>query len=196
MAGALELKHVQKGKGRVHLTPAIRQGEPVRTLCGRELEAGSVRDVDAPPDCGLCVRRSRDPAAVSGAFFAGDEGERVLELAIEAARSRRPPSPPSEPRRPATPAARARGAPPPPAPPEPRSPGELDRRGLREFSDNVYLAPGGLIVRVEGERVTEVVGEGGFQLLRRGDRLTLRAGGLRVEARVQGLEARLEDGAS
>lgn len=194
MPSGLELKRVQRGSGRVHLTPALRPGAPVRTLCGRELPPVSVREVDAAADCSLCRRRQNDPAAVSSAFFADDAGERVLELSLEQARARARVRPE---RRAESPPKRAptasRPAPKPASRQAPQRRGELDLRGLREFSDNVYLAPGGAIVRVSGERVAEVVGEAGFQLRRQGDRLVLRAGDLVVEARITNLEARAEE---
>lgn len=201
MAGGLELKSVQKGKGKVHLTATVPAGAPVHTLCGQVFAPGTALEVAVPATCSICERRRHNPALVSSAFFMGDAGAEVLELSLQRARDRqravaRPeprepevkpgPRPKPEPQRPAA------G----PAPAPAKQLGELDTTGLREFSDNVYLAPDGVIVRIEGGRIAEIVGEGRYQLSRRGRRLTLRAGAVVVEAEVTDVQARGGEGRS
>ena len=199
MPAGIELKRVQKGKGKVHLTPALRAGARIRPLCGQEFAPRDAREVDAEPSCSICERRRRDPAAVSSAFFLEDAGERLLELSLAQAQAR-PPRAKPDPAEQAKPDPAERAKPDPAEQAEPRRPsapppaarrlGELDTSGLREFSEDVYLAPDGVIVRIKGGRLAEVVGEGRYQLIRRGDRLTLRAGGVVVEATVSEVSAR------
>ena len=199
MPEGLELTSVQKGRDRVHLAVAVAAGEPVRTLCGKELPAGSAREVEVEADCSICQRRRKDPAAVSSAFFMGDAGERVLELSLRQAQARalareqRPVPAPQPERRPRPRLAVRPAAQREPEPPsEPRRVGELDASGLREFSEGVFVAPGGLVVRLEGGRIAEVVGEGPYQVLRRGDRLILKAGGAILEGRIDELDLSLD----
>lgn len=199
MAGGLELKSVQKGKGKVHLTAAVPPDAPVRTLCGQVFPPGTAREVEAAATCSICERRRRDPAVVSSAFFLGDVGAEVLELSLQQARERqRTANKPEKPEPEVKPAARTKPEQPPvPHKTEPaRRLGELDTTGLREFSENVYLAPDGVIVRVEDGRVAEIVGEGRYQLIRRGSRLTLRAGEMLVEAEVTDVRVRGGEGPS
>jgi hypothetical protein len=194
VATGLELVHVRKGRGRIHLTPIVPSEGPVHTLCGKELEGGvEVTQEDA--DCQLCLRRQDDPAVVSSAFFRDDEGSRLLELSLEAATRRREgrpdlkvvPSPP-EPTgsRPVAPATRGRESEPhagaePQAAPAPR--GELDLTGMRLFSEDVYLTPGGVIVRMQGGRIAEVVTEARAQLTRTREGWRARLGDLVLEER-------------
>lgn len=189
MAASLELTSVQKGRGKVHLAPAVRAGEPVRTLCGQSFAPDGYRAVDAEADCSICLRRRRDPTVVAQAFFAADP-DRVLELSVAQAQARRrePTSPAPAPRLRVVPEPRPRPAPT-PAPQKPRRIGELDAQGLREFSDNVFVAADGSIVRMKDGRVEEVLGEGKFQLLRRGDRFELRAGDVVVRGRIEDIDA-------
>ncbi len=198
MAGGLELRSVQKGKGKVHLTAAVPSDAPVHTLCGQVLPPGTAREVDLPANCSICERRRRNPALVSSAFFMGDMGAEVLQLSLQQAQERQRAVPkPARPEPEVRPAARVKPERPPagrqspsnkpaagPAPTPARRIGELDTAGLREFSDNVYLAPDGVIVRIDEGRIAEVVGEGRYQLSRRGSQLILRAGAFVVEAEV------------
>lgn len=187
MATGLELTPVRKGRGKVHLAAAVRAVEPVRTLCGQEFAAGAYAQPDGGADCSICLRRRHNPMVVAQAFFAADP-DRVLEMSVAQARARREAGAEPKPRLRVVPRERAK----PPAesqPPEPRRVGELDAQGLREFSDNVFVAEDGSIVRMKDGRVEEVLGEGKFQLLRRGDRIVLRAGGVEVRGRIADLEA-------
>ncbi len=191
VAAGIELKRVQKGRGKVHLTPAVRPGAPTRTLCGQEFGEGMAGEVEADPTCSICLRRRSDPAAVSSAFFMEDAGEQLLELSLAQARERAPR--PAVADKPAPPLRRRQEPRPEPArPPAPaaRKAGELEAGGLREFSDDVFLSPEGVIVRVERGRIAEVVGEGRYQVVRRGDRLTFRAGGVVIEATVSEVSGR------
>ncbi len=183
----LELDRVRKGKGRIHLTaPGAGAGE-VRTLCGQTFPAGAYEVVAEDADCSICLRRQKDPALVSGAYFTGDAGSRLLELSLEQARQRREerattPAPPKKPASPPSP-------PPPPAPELPARLGELETAGLKKFSENVFLAPGGAIVRMDGDRVVEVVYEGKVQAERTRFGLRMRFGDLVADYSIEGLQA-------
>jgi len=193
----LDLDRVRKGKGRIHLTaPGAGSGE-ARTLCGQTLAAGAYEVVEADADCSICIRRRRDPAIVSSAYFTGDAGSRLLELSLEQARQRRDErtiaqatAPTSAP----TPAAPGKAAPaakpePPAAPALPARIGELETAGFKKFSDNVYVAPGGAIVRMDGERVVEVVFEGKVQVERTRFGLRMRCGDVVADYSIEGLRA-------
>lgn len=196
----LDLDRVRKGKGRIHLTaPGAGSGE-ARTLCGQTLAAGAYEVVEAEADCSICIRRRRDPAIVSSAYFTGDAGSRLLELSLEQARQRRderdtaravePPSTrtaaptPAAPKAP--PAARADA---PAATELPARIGELETAGFKKFSDHVYVAPGGAIVRMEGERVVEVVFDGKVQVERTRFGLRMRCGDVVADYSIEGLQA-------
>src|SRR5947209_13253100 len=87
----LRLESVRrKTGGRIHLTPKVPRGGPVTTLCGQTLGEGSFLAVDSEPDCANCIRRSRDQARISGAFFAQEEGSELLRLSLEQAKTRKP----------------------------------------------------------------------------------------------------------
>ena len=185
----LDLDRVRKGKGRTHLTaPGAGAGE-VRTLCGQTLPAGSYEVVAEEADCSICLRRQKDPALVSGAYFTGDAGSRLLELSLEQARQRREERATAKP---ATLPAPKKPAAPPAPPPEPKLPariGELETGGLKKFSENVFLAPGGAIVRMDGDRVVEVVYEGKVQAERTRFGLRMRFGDLVADYSIEGLQA-------
>jgi len=188
----LELDRVRKGKGRIHLTaPGAGAGE-VRTLCGQTFPAGAYEVVAAEADCSICQRRRQDPAIVSSAYFTGDAGSRLLELSLEQARERRESRESERPARRRTAPAAAAPPPkpdPPAAPPVPDRLGELETAGLKKFSDNVYLAPGGAIVRLNGDRVVEVVFEGKVQAERTRFGLRVRFGDLVADFSIEGLKA-------
>ena len=80
----------RKSGGRIHLTPRVPRSGPVTTLCGQTLADGSYAAVDAEPDCANCIRRSKDQARISGAFFEQEEGSELLRLSLEQARERKP----------------------------------------------------------------------------------------------------------
>lgn len=190
MAAGLDLVRVRKGRGRIHLTAAVAAGRPVHTLCGKELTGVEITELQ--PDCQLCVRRQDDPAVVSSAFFNEEEGSRLLELSLEAARRRRDgrpdlkvvrgraPAPPTvaDVRRPLT-----------PPPPERR--GELHLDGLRQFSEDVYTTPRGVVVRMEGDRIAEVTGGASARLRRVRGGLELLFDDLLIAERDGVLDARL-----
>ena len=192
----LDLDRVRKGKGRIHLTaPGAGAGE-VRTLCGQTLAVGAYEVVETEADCSICVRRRRDPAIVSSAYFTGDAGSRLLELSLEQARQRRderdtaaaaaPPAAATAQKKAAPPAPKAD---PPAAPALPARIGELETAGFKKFSDNVYVAPGGAIVRMDGDRVVEVVFEGKVQVERTRFGLRMHCGDVVADYSIEGLQA-------
>ena len=192
MSTGLDLDRVRKGKGRIHLTAPGAGSSEVRTLCGQTFPPGAYQVVEAEADCSICQRRRKDPAIVSSAYFTGDAGSRLLELSLEQARERREQrvsEPPG--RRKVAPAAAAPPAKPEPSPPDPvpERLGELETAGLKKFSDNVYLAPGGAIVRLDGDRVVEVVFEGKVQAERTRFGLRVRFGDLVADFSIEGLQA-------
>lgn len=184
----LDLDRVRKGKGRIHLTAPGAGPSEVRTLCGQTFPPGSYEVMGEEADCSICLRRQKDPALVSGAYFTGDAGSRLLELSLQQARQRReeresaaPPATPPKPK-----------AVPPAPPPEPKLParvGELETAGLKKFSENVFLAPGGAIVRMDGDRVVEVVYEGKVQAERTRFGLRVRFGDLVADFSIESLQA-------
>src|SRR5260370_3702823 len=87
----LRLESVQrKTGGRIHLTPRVPRSGPVTTLCGQTLAAGSFVAVERDADCTNCLRRSRDPSRISGAFFEQEEGSQLLQLSLQQAPAPRP----------------------------------------------------------------------------------------------------------
>src|SRR5690348_6975237 len=101
----VRLESVRRNSGgRIHLTPRVPHAGPVTTLCGQTLAEGTYAAVQGEPDCTNCIRRSKDQARISGAFFAQEEGSELLRLSLEQARSRKPnlrvlPSPSAEPQK-------------------------------------------------------------------------------------------------
>lgn len=189
MALGVQLERVRSRTGeRVHLA-ALAEGD-IQTLCGLTFKAGAYAVTERPADCRTCLRRQDDPARISSALFASDQGARLLELSLQQARERREtPSQRSAPDEAEIAQTRFRvlqGTEPQPEPPaeparepepEPEPVGELDPRGFRRFSDNTFTSPAGVIVRISRGRVAEVTYEGGVHLLRRaGDSLALRLG--------------------
>lgn len=177
-----------KTGGRIHLTARVVEAGPVSTLCGKTLRDGSFLAVpEAEPDCQACRRRERDPARVSSALFEGGLGEELLQLSLERAqRSREERS-----KRPQQPAARTppKAAPPPPAP-KPEAPAPLGLKGLKQFSEEVYESPRGVILRIhrEGEswELQEVTFEGRVLIRRRRDGLSLEVGDVRLQFGADG----------
>ena len=107
------------------------------------------------------------------------KAEKREERADKASASASAPPPPPRPK----PAA------PPPEPPLPSRLGELETAGLKKFSENVFLAPGGAIVRMDGDRVAEVVYEGKVQAERTRFGLRVRFGDLVADYSIEGLQA-------
>src|SRR5216683_338117 len=133
----LRLESVQrKTGGRIHLTPRVPRTGPVTTLCGQTLAAGSFVAVERDPDCTNCLRRSRDPSRISGAFFEQEEGSQLLQLSLEQARARRPAG--KGPAAPGKPIVRVL-----PTPPSiPDRAGELMTAGFKAAGEGLWRSPG------------------------------------------------------
>ena len=188
----------RKTGGRIHLTPRVPRSGPVTTLCGQTLDAGSYTAVDTPPDCSNCIRRSRDQARISGAFFAQEEGSELLRLSLEQARER------GQSRKPdlrvlSNPSAKEKPvewpAPKPPPETTPERVGELVTRGFKASGEGVWRSPLGVIVRMRRHgkswRFAEVVFEGEVVASRTEDGLRLRAGDVEVVPEGDEFEVRL-----
>jgi hypothetical protein len=177
----------------------------VSTLCGQTLAGGTFAATDEPANCTNCIRRSRDQARISGAFFAQEEGSELLRLSLEQARGRKPalhvlPQPAAE-------KEREKGKPvvwPAPKPPEetvPERVGELLTRGFKPAGEGVWRSPAGVIVRMRRHgrprsdqadwRFAEVVFEGEVMATRVDERVRLRAGDVEVVPTNDGYEVRL-----
>src|SRR2546427_5494661 len=154
----LRLESLQrKTGGRIHLTPKVPRSGPVTTLCGKTLPAGSFVNVDRDPDCVNCLRRSRDPSRISGAFFEQEEGSQLLQLSLEQARARRPAGKTSPSGKPIV-----RVLPPPP-PAVPDRVGELVTSGFKSAGGGLgRSAPRVLVGRRKNARGLGFAG-GGFQ---------------------------------
>ena len=174
----------RKSGGRIHLTPRVPRSGPVTTLCGQTLEDGTYSGVDSPADCANCIRRSKDQARISGAFFAQEEGSELLRLSLEQARSRKPnlrvlPHPSAE-------KEKAVEWPAPKPPPEviPDRVGELVTRGFKPSGEGVWRSPQGVIVRMRKQskewRFAELVFEGEVVATRVEGGLRIRAGDVEV----------------
>jgi hypothetical protein len=197
----------RKSGGRIHLTPRVPRGGPVTTLCGQTLGEGSYMAVDTAPDCANCIRRSRDQARISGAFFAQEEGSELLRLSLEQAKAqaqtRKPalrvlpsPSPATGKEKPVVwPAAK------PPPDTVPDEVGELVTRGLRPSGEGVWRSPDGVIVRMRKHargrsdqkewRFAELVYEGEVVATRTENGIRIRAGDVEVIPGEGGFEVRL-----
>ena len=180
----------RKTGGRIHLTPKVPRSGPVTTLCGQTLEAGSFEAVNSPADCTNCIRRSKDPARISGAFFAQEEGSELLRLSLEQARPRKPdlrvlPHPSAEREKPVV-------WPAPKAPPEaiPDRLGELVTRGFKPSGEGVWRSPQGVIVRMRKHgkewRFGELVYEGTLLATRVEHGVRIRAGDVEVSPSSDG----------
>jgi len=177
----------------------------VTTLCNQTLGDGSYLAVDTEPDCANCIRRSRDQARISGAFFAQEEGSELLRLSLEQARSRRP-----EPRKPDLRVLPHPGAereksvvwPAPKAPEEtiPDELGELSTRGFKPSGEGVWRSPRGVIVRMRKHgkewRFAELVFEGDVVATRGEGGLHIRAGDVEIRPSGDGFEVRLKQSSS
>jgi hypothetical protein len=175
----------------------------VTTLCNQTLDNGTYMAVEAEPDCVNCIRRSKDQARISGAFFAQEEGSELLRLSLEQARSRKPeprkpdlrvlPHPGAERDKPVVwPAAKA---------PEETTPdelGELATRGFKPAGEGVWRSPQGVIVRMrkhgKGWRFAELVFEGEVIATRGEGGLHVRAGDVEVKPSGDGFEVRIKQG--
>ncbi len=196
----------RRSGGRIHLTPRVPANGPATTLCGQSLAEGSYTAVDDEADCSICLRRSRDQARVSSAFFASDEGSEVLRLSLEQARGRkaseksgrasRPdlrvlpsPEPPSSDKPVVWPSAKA------PDETIPERAGELVTRGFKPSGEGVWRSPQGVIVRLRKQgkswRFVELVHEGAVLARRGEDGITLQAGDVEVAPEGEGYEVRI-----
>jgi len=173
----------------------------VTTLCGQTLGEGSFAATDSEADCANCIRRSRDQARISGAFFAQEEGSELLRLSLEQARSQHKPDlrvlphPSPEKEKPVVwPAAKP--------PPEviPDQLGELVTRGFKPSGEGVWRSPQGVIVKMRkhGKEWTfvELVFEGAVVATRVGDGLRIKAGDVEVGPNSDGgIEVQIKKGA-
>jgi len=192
----------RKSGGRIHLTPRVPRSGPVTTLCGQTLGDGSYAAVDAEPDCANCIRRSKDQARISGAFFAQEEGSELLRLSLEQARERRPnlrvlPQPGAAREKPVVwPTAK------PPPETVPDQLGELVARGFKPSGEGVWRSPQGVIVRMRKHgrprseevdwRFDELVFEGPVLATRTASGVKIKAGDVEVTPSVDGFEVQLK----
>ena len=186
----------RKSGGRIHLTPRVPRSGPVTTLCGQTLGDGSYAAVDAEPDCANCIRRSKDQARISGAFFAQEEGSELLRLSLEQARERRPnlrvlPRPGASREKPVVwPAAK------PPPETVPDQLGELVTRGFKPSGEGVWRSPQGVIVRMRKHgkewRFDELVFEGPVLATRTQNGVKIKAGDVEVTPSGDGFEVQLK----
>ena len=188
----------RKSGGRIHLTPKVPRSGPVTTLCGQTLDEGSYSAIDTPADCANCIRRSRDQARISGAFFAQEEGSELLRLSLEQARTRKPdlrvlPSPPEKSKDREKPVVWPAAKPPPEATPD--SVGELVTRGFKASGEGVWRSAQGVIVRMRKHgkdwRFAELVFEGEVVATRTEGGIRVRAGDVEVVPQEGGFEVRL-----
>ena len=192
----------RKSGGRIHLTPRVPRSGPVTTLCGQTLGDGSYSAVDAEPDCANCIRRSKDQARISGAFFAQEEGSELLRLSLEQARERRPnlrvlPQPGASREKPVVwPASK------PPPESVPDQLGELVTRGFKPSGEGVWRSPQGVIVRMRKHgrprsekvdwRFDELVFEGPVLATRTASGVKIKAGDVEVTPSGDGFEVHLK----
>lgn len=186
----------RKSGGRIHLTPRVPRSGPVTTLCGQTLLDGSYTAVDSEPDCANCIRRSKDQARISGAFFEQEEGSELLRLSLEQARERKPnlrvlPQPAASKEKPVVwPAAKP--------PPEtiPETLGELVTRGFKPSGEGVWRSPQGVIVRMRKHgkewRLAELVFEGSILATRSESGLRIKAGDVEVNPTDDGFEVQVK----
>jgi hypothetical protein len=186
----------RRSGGRIHLTPRVPRSGPVTTLCGQTLGEGSYAAVDSEPDCANCIRRSKDQARISGAFFAQEEGSELLRLSLEQAREKKPnlrvlPQPGgSKDKQVVWPAAKP--------PPEtiPDQVGELVTRGFKPSGEGVWRSPQGAIVRMRKHgkewRFDELVFEGSVVATRTPGGLKIKAGDVEVTQSDDGFEVQLK----
>lgn len=188
----------RKSGGRIHLTPRVPRSGPVTTLCNQTLGDGTYIAVEAEPDCANCIRRSKDQARISGAFFAQEEGSELLRLSLEQTKSRRPNlhvirSPSADREKPVD-------WPAPKAPDEaiPDEVGELATRGFKPSGEGVWRSPRGVIVRMRKHgkdwRFAELLFEGELVATRVEGGMRIRAGDVEVMPTDDGFEVRIKQG--
>jgi hypothetical protein len=167
---------------------------PVTTLCGQTLADGTYAAFDGEADCTNCIRRSKDQARISGAFFDQEEGGELLRLSLEQARARRPAAR-DEPRAmPEKPVAWPSPKPPPEVVPDEL--GELVTRGFRPAGEGVWRSPAGVIVRMKRHgktwRFEELVFEGSMVASRVDEGIRIRAGDVEVAPSDDGFIVQLK----
>jgi hypothetical protein len=193
----------RKSGGRIHLTPRVPRSGPVTTLCGQTLEAGSYAAADAQADCVNCIRRSKDQARISGAFFAQEEGSELLRLSLEQARTRKPdlrvlprPEPSGAHSRQRTAEPVVWPAPKPPPETIPERLGELVTRGFKPSGEGVWRSPQGVIVRMRKHgkewKFAELVYEGSVVATRVEHGVRIRAADVEVSPASDGYEVTLK----
>ena len=188
----LRLESVQrKTGGRIHLTPKVPRSGPVTTLCGQTLAAGTYTPVDREADCTNCLRRSRDPSRISGAFFAQEEGSQLLQLSLEQARARKPTTKGST----SSGKPIVRVLPSPPKPSIPDRVGELVTAGFKPSGEGLWRSPAGVLVRMRKQgqewRFAELVFEGSIVATRVDGGIKMRAGDVDVRPTGDGYEVRI-----
>lgn len=186
----------RKSGGRIHLTPRVPRSGPVTTLCGQTLAEGTYQAVDDEADCTNCIRRSKDQARISGAFFAQEEGGELLRLSLEQARERRPaPKPAQAQPHPTHDKPVVWPAPKPPPEIVPDQLGELATRGFRPSGEGVWRSPAGVIVRMKRHgkdwRFAELVFEGSIVATRGETGIKLKAGDVEVTPADDGFEVQI-----
>lgn len=203
----------RKSGGRVHLTPRVPRSGPVTTLCGQTLDPGTYAGVDGNADCANCIRRSKDPSRISGAFFAQEEGSELLRLSLEQARAHKPEGKPNLHVLPGThhethhdthhdthhhepvewPAPKA------PAEAIPDELGELTTRGFKPSGNGVWRSPKGVVVRMHKRgqdwKFAELVYEGSIVTTRTEHGMKVKAGDVEVTPTRDGYEVRIKKNA-
>lgn len=190
----------RKSGGRIHLTPKVPRSGPVTTLCGQTLDAGSYSAVGEHADCANCVRRSKDAARISGAFFAQEEGSELLRLSLEQARAHKTAAKPNLHVLPSphhgheTPVEWPAPKPPPETIPD--QVGELVTRGFKPSGTGVWRSPQGVVVRMHKHgkewAFAELVYEGSVVTTRSEHGLKIRAGDVEVVPSGDGYEVRVK----
>jgi hypothetical protein len=186
----LRLESVQrKTGGRIHLTPKVPRSGAVTTLCGKTLAAGSFVAVDGEADCVNCLRRSRDPSRISGAFFEQEQGSQLLQLSLDQARARRPAGITTPPGKPIV-----RVLPPPP-PAVPDRVGELVTSGFKPAGEGLWRSGAGVLVKMRKQGrdwvFAELVFDGSTVATRQEGGIKLRAGDVEVRPTGSGFEVRV-----
>jgi hypothetical protein len=153
--------------------------------------------VEADADCANCIRRSKDQARISGAFFAQEEGSELLRLSLEQAKSRRPNLRVVQ----GTGAEQKPVVWPAPKPPEETVPdelGELTTRGFKASGEGVWRSPLGVIVRMKKHgkewKFAELIFEGEVKANRAEDGIRIKAGDVEVNPSGDGVEVRIKQG--
>ena len=155
--------------------------------------------VDEPADCANCIRRSKDQARISGAFFAQEEGSELLRLSLEQAKNRRPnlrvlPSPAPEKAKPDKPVVWPAAKPPEETVPD--EVGELVTRGFKPSGEGVWRSPGGVIVRLRRHgrswRFAEIVFDGEVAVTRAESGVRIRAGDVEASPDGDGYVVRIK----